>query len=170
MDLTDIPLVLGPVVFEGFELPAHIPVGGRQRLAVHRLADGSRVVDVLGPDESDIAWAGVLSGPLAAIRAQTIDALRLAGTSLDLSFGAWFAPVVVSSFSVDANLSGWVPYRISCTVLAEPPEIDLVLAQLASLSWPGDPGAAAGLGSLDLPTLVAAAGVLATATAVRSIS
>ena len=168
MDSTDVPLVLGPVVFEGFELPAHITVGGRQRLAVHRLADGSRVVDVLGPDESDIAWTGVLSGPLAAIRAQTIDALRLAGTPLDLSFGAWFAPVVVSAFSADANLSGWVPYRIACTVLAEPPEIDPVLAQLAFLSWPGDPGAVTGLDSLDLPTLVAAAGALAMAAAVGS--
>ena len=163
-----IPLVLGPVVFEGFELPAHIPLGGRQRLAVHRLADGGRIVDVLGPDESDIAWTGVLSGPLAAIRAQTVDALRLSGTPLDLSFGAWFAPVIVSAFSADANLSGWVPYRISCTVLAEPPEVDQVLVELAFLTWPGDPGAATSLDSADLSTLVAAAGTLAAAAAVRS--
>ena len=167
MDLA-IPLVLGPVVFEGFELPAHVTVGGRQRLAVHRLADGSRVVDVLGPDENDIGWTGVLSGPLATTRAQTIDALRLAGASLDLSFGAWFAPVIVSTFAADANLSGWVPYRITCTVLAEPPEVDLVLAQLASLTWPGAPGAVPGLADLELATLAAAAGTLATAAAVRS--
>ena len=168
MDVSDIPLVLGPVVFEGFELPTHITVGGRQRLAVHRLADGSRVVDVLGPDESDLAWTGVMSGPLAATRAQTIDALRTAGGQLNLSFGGWFAAVVVSAFSADANMSGWVPYRITCTVLSEPPEVDTVLGQLDALTWPGDPGSTTGLGGLDLSSLVAAAGTLATACAVRS--
>ena len=168
MDLSDASLVLGPVVFQGFELPADIAVGGRQRLAVHRLADGSRVIDVLGPDENDISWSGVLSGPLAASRAQALDALRVAGNPLDLSFGAWFAPVIVSALSVNANLSGWIPYQITCTVLAEPPEIDTVLAQLASLAWPGDPGTATGLDSSDLVTVVAASGALASAAAVRS--
>ena len=166
--MIEIPLVLGPVVFDGFELPTHITMGGRQRLAVHRLADGSRMIDVLGPDENDIAWSGILSGPLAAERAQTLDALRLSAQPLDLSFGDWFATVLVSGFSADANLAGWVAYRINCTVTAEAPALDGVVALLASLTWAGEPGLVTGLDSADLGTVVAAAGSLAAATTIGS--
>lgn len=170
MDSTDLPLVLGPIVFEGFELPGQIAMGGRQRMAVHRLADGSRVVDVLGPDENDIGWTGILAGPGAAARAQALDALRLRGEPLDLSFGDWFAPVLVTAFSADASLTGWVPYRILCTVTAEPPEPDPVEADLPLLSWPGEPLGIAGLDSGDLAVVLAAAGALAAAAAVRASS
>ena len=166
MDITDLPLVLGPIVFAGFELPSHIAMGGLQRTVVHRLADGSRVVDVLGPDEGDIAWAGVLSGPAAAARAAALDALRLRGEPLDLSFGDWFATVLVSAFVADANMAGWVPYRIRCTVTTEPPDPDPVAAGLPILWWPGEPGSIPGLYGADLATVLAAAGALAAAASV----
>ena len=169
MNTIEVPLVLGPVVFEGFELPGHITMAGRQRVAVHRLLDGHRVVDVLGPDENDIVWSGVLTGPLAAERAQLLDALRLGGEPLELSFGAWFTTVLVSAFSADANLAGWVPYRIVCTVAAEPADPDPVVTGLVLLAWAGEPSGIAGLDAADLATVVGAAGALAAATAVRSV-
>lgn len=167
MDTSNVPLVLGPVVFGGFELPEHVAVGGRQRMAVHRLADGSRLVDVLGPDENDISWTGFLAGPAAADRAQTLDSLRLRGEALDLSFGEWSATVMVASFSANANMAGWVPYRITCTVTTEPPEPDPVEWDPSLLSWGGDPGTNPGLDSGELLTVLAAAAALAIATTMR---
>jgi hypothetical protein len=40
-------LLIGPVLLEAFELPARVAWGGRQRLAVHRLPGGRRVIDAL---------------------------------------------------------------------------------------------------------------------------
>ena len=36
-------LLLGPVLFQDFELPERISWGGKQRLTVHRLPGGTRV-------------------------------------------------------------------------------------------------------------------------------
>ena len=47
---------LGSVSFRSFEVPATINVGGAQRLAVHRLLGGIRVIDALGRDDSDISF------------------------------------------------------------------------------------------------------------------
>ena len=168
MDTNGLPLILGPVLFQGFELPARIPLGGTQRLAIHRLADGSRVIDVLGPDDANIGWSATLAGPLAPARARMLDALRRAGQRLALSFGEWSANVIVSAFTAEANVAGWIPYRIACTVTADPLAADPVELALATLSSPGDPGPAAGLDAPDLPTILAAAQALAQAAAVRS--
>lgn len=169
MDSSDPSLILGPVIFEDFELPARIPLGGQQRLAIHRLADSTRVIDILGPDEDDIAWSGVLTGPLAPARVRALDALRQAAQPLALSFGEWFATVLVSDFAADANLAGWIPYRITCTVTADPVTTDPISLALDLLTWPGEPGPVGGLDSPDLATVVTATAALAQATAVRSL-
>lgn len=51
-------LVLGPVVFQAFEVPERIRFGGKQRVAVHELFGGGRVVDAVGAEEGPIEWSG----------------------------------------------------------------------------------------------------------------
>lgn len=53
--MSDTVLLLGPVVFQEFEIPPCINFGGRQRLAMHRMPDGARIVDALGRDDAQIA-------------------------------------------------------------------------------------------------------------------
>jgi len=65
--MSDVILVLGPVAFQDFEIPSAINFGGRQRLAVHQLTNGRRVVDTMGPDASEIGFSGVFSGPDATL-------------------------------------------------------------------------------------------------------
>ena len=117
--MSDFSLTLGPVAFAGFELPSSITVGGRQRLAVHRLPGGLRVIDALGPDPADINFSGIFTGPDAADRARLLDVLRVAGEALPLAWDAFIYTVVVESFEADYRSPWWVPYRLSCTVLLD---------------------------------------------------
>ena len=112
-------LLIGPVLLEAFELPARIFWGGRQRLAVHRLPGGRRVVDALGRDDADIAWQGVFSGEDAAARARAIDLMRAGGLAWPLSWGSWFYSVTVHRFEASYERDNWIPYRIACTVLRD---------------------------------------------------
>jgi hypothetical protein len=112
-------LTLGPVVLQRFEVPDHINIGGKQRLAVHRLTDGRRVIDSLGRDDSDISFQGVFSGPDATMRARLLDVLRVAGNPLPLTWDVFFYSVILSDFQALYENGAWIPYRITCAVLRD---------------------------------------------------
>src|SRR3954454_21792481 len=63
-------------------LPERISIGGRQRLALHELPGGGRVIDVIGPDEAPIRWSGTFSDTDAADRVRVVEQLRRAGDPL----------------------------------------------------------------------------------------
>lgn len=111
-------LTLGPIEFQEFEIPPSIRFGGQQRLAIHRLSSGRRTTDILGPEEANITFSGILSGPSASLRSHEIDALRSIGQELHLAWNAYLYNVVISSFKADYTNEWWIPYRISCSVLS----------------------------------------------------
>ena len=117
--MSDFSLTLGPVAFVGFELPSSITLGGRQRLAIHKLPGGLRIIDALGPDPADLAWSGIFSGPDAAERARILDALRVAGLQLLLAWDAFLYTVIIESFEADYRSPWWIPYRLTCAVLRD---------------------------------------------------
>ena len=171
------PVILGPIALQGFEVPETITIGGAQRLAIHRLPGGARVIDALGPDDADIAWSGIASGPEAAGRIRTLDTLRRAGLPLPLAWDANAYTVVISNFEADTVNPHWIPYRISCAVLrddtalplsaAASTPIQLVRPNVAAL----DAKIAAATSALyadDLATSIDAAGSLAHLSAARS--
>ena len=139
-------LTLGPVVFAGFEVPERVAFGGKQRLAIHRLPGGGRVVDVMGHDDADIKWTGTFSGPDAVDRARLVDLLRTAGNPLPLFWDGFFYTVVIARFAAEYRNPYWLPYQITCTVVrdetqtAVQPSAGLVAATLADVT------AAAGFG------------------------
>jgi len=132
-------LLLGPVVFLDFEVPEHIGFGGAQRLAVHRLPGGGRVIDALGRDDADIGWSGIFSGPDAADRARLLDILRAQGQVLTLTWDAFYYSVVIARFEAQYVRANWVTYRLVCTVLRDEsaalvePVIDLTGSLLRDL-------------------------------------
>ncbi len=117
--MPEIALFLGPVVFADFEIPESINFGGTQRLAIHRLAGGGRVIDSLGRDDADIRFAGTFSGSDATARARVLDELRVAGTSLSLSWDVLYYTVVIQRFEADYRNGWWIPFRITCSVLRD---------------------------------------------------
>lgn len=110
-------LLLGPVLFQDFEVPASVRFGGRQRLAIHSLPAGGRVVDALGADEGDLSWSGAFSGPDANLRAQTLDELRRAGMPLLCAWADWAYQVIIANFEAQSASPWWVPYRLRLLVL-----------------------------------------------------
>jgi hypothetical protein len=152
-------LLLGPVSFQGFELPGRIGFGGRQILAVHVLPGGARVIDAMGRDDADIAWTGAFSGPDAADRARMLDAMRVAGSVLPLAWDAFCYLVVIRAFEAAYEQSFWVPYRISCTVVADQAQSPGSVAVSLATSLLGDLASAV-LDGVDTAAAVAALGVI----------
>lgn len=141
--MSDFSLTLGPVAFAGFELPSSITIGGQQRLAIHRLPGGIRIIDALGPDPADIAFAGIFTGPDAADRARLLDTLRIAGSALPLAWDAFLYTVIVERFEADYRSPWWIPYRLSCTVVQDETAA-IATATIAAVSTVGADLLAAG--------------------------
>lgn len=137
-------LVLGSVTLDGLEIPGGLRFGGQQALAVHRLAGGGRVVDVLGPDDADVTWSGIISGPTAAARAQTLDAMRSAGGALPLMWDGFFYTVVIRRLALSFANPWWIPYVIGCTVVADPAQTPTVNDLGGATAILGDLAEAAG--------------------------
>ena len=113
------PVMLGPVVFTGLETPEKAPWGGKQKLVVHKLVGGLRVIDAMGRDDMDISWSGILEGPLATPRALQLDQLRVQGNQLPLTWDVLSWTVVVGEFKADYTRLNWIPYSISCVVVQD---------------------------------------------------
>ena len=166
-------LKLGPVLFQDFEVPERVRFGGKQRLAVHVLPGGGRVVDAMGADEAPVSWAGVFSGPGAGERAALLDGMRRAGNVVPLAWSGSRYSVVIEMFEAEAVNPAWIPYRISaCVVAMGDPVVAELLPDAATLALAGYLGVGPGLDgriatattalqSADVSTAILASGTLA---------
>ena len=110
-------LALGSIIFTNFSTPERMPFGGEHCMNVHKLIGGQRVVDTMGPDDRDIRWSGVFWGDNALNTAQELDALRVQGSPLGLSWGGGAYTVVIKSFVPDVRrLPMCVDYSIECVI------------------------------------------------------
>lgn len=127
---------IGTISLGDFEIPASIMFGGQHRLAVHKSASGLRVIDDLGPDDSDIEFRGTFSGSQAESRARALDDLRLRGRPVWLSWNSFRYWVVVQTVRLDYRTSSWIHYQVSCLVVDQPGtgaiNVPTAQAQLAS--------------------------------------
>lgn len=105
--------------FSRFEVPEHIAFGGKQRLAVHELVGGARVVDAMGRSDAPLQWSGLFQGENALARARFLDYLRISGKQCMLNWSELYYMVVVEEFSADFERFYQLPYRISFTVVQD---------------------------------------------------
>ena len=139
-------VMLGSVAFADFEVPESIRFGGAQKLAVHRLPGGARVIDAMGRDDADLTWSGFFSGASAADRARMVDQMRAEGGQLTLIWDAFCYDVIIRRFEVDYRNPFWLPYRIICTVVWDEAQANADLVLPLSTSILGDLAVAAGYG------------------------
>jgi len=139
-----LPVVLGGVVLDGFEVSGAVRFGGKQALAVHRLPGGARIIDALGPDDADIFWSGILSGGNAADRARLLDGLRRNGSTVMLAWNSFLVAVVVGELLLDFTNPWWIPYRIRCVVAPRTSTSAIGTNATAQLAVVADLGVAAG--------------------------
>ncbi|CBJ38340.1 putative phage protein [Ralstonia solanacearum CMR15] len=117
--MSDLVLQLGSFQFQRQEIPESIPFGGEQRLAVHDLVGGTRVVDAMGGFTAPIQWSGWLLGQSALSRARQLDAMRAAGATQVLQWSELVFAVVVRSFRADFQRWYQMPYQITCEVVED---------------------------------------------------
>ncbi len=110
-------MILGTIRFRDFEVPSRANFGGRQNLNTHRLGGGQRVVDVMGPESTNIMFSGVFSGPDATRRAQSVDLLRTLGKVVPLSWDRFYFDVIVGNFLAHYQNSIWIPFQVTCIVV-----------------------------------------------------
>lgn len=145
LDLGGSSVTLGGFVFSDMEMPDGMPWGVRQRLNRHFLPGGTIKVDAMGDDWQPIAWKGIFQGPGSVARARSLAMLAKAAQPLTLTWLDQTFLVVIRDFSAKDQTAAWVPYRITCEVLADASQI-------------AGPPAAAGLGNQILSDISAALG------------
>lgn len=115
----DTAVVLGDFVFQSYEVPEKIPFGGDQKLAVHQLVGGARVVDSMGREDMPLTWSGLFMGQGALDRARYLDFLRQQGSALILTWSEFSYTVVIQSFHADFERFYKLPYTITCLVVQD---------------------------------------------------
>ena len=108
---------LATITLQAFEVPSAISFGSQQRMAVHDMPGGGRVIDVLGGSSNEIAFEGILSGSTAEERAYLLEALCVSGVTVPLVWGQHYFMVVVAQADFDYQKSWWIPYRLRCVVI-----------------------------------------------------
>lgn len=111
-------LILGGFVFTDYAIPEHVSLGGEHSFVVQRLIGGERVVDAMGPDDSDIHWSGRFQGSDALSKAMAIDQLRISGVQVPLVIDSQYRLVGVKKFEWQYERWYQIVYRISCLVVA----------------------------------------------------
>lgn len=118
--MVDFVMTLGGVAFSGFAIPEKITgLGGKQRLVMHELMGNNRVIDALGAWDGPMNWQARFRGVSALADARQIDAMRVAGAPVTLSFGDALYSVVISEFTYDVERFYEVPYSIVCEVVRD---------------------------------------------------
>ena len=113
-------LVLGGFTFTDYAIPEQVSLGGEHKFVVHKLIGGTRVVDAMGPDDSDISWTGRFQGPDAVSKAMALDQLRISGAQVPLIVDSQFRLVGVHKFEWDYQRWYQILYKISCLVVSSP--------------------------------------------------
>lgn len=119
MATPDTTVQLGDFEFKDFEVPERIPFGGSQALVVHRMIGGTRIVDAMGREDAPISWSGLMTGSDADDRSDELDAIRVAGQPVSLTWGSKSYTVVVQTASFDYQRFYQIGYSISCVVVED---------------------------------------------------
>ena len=112
-------LTIGPVQLTGLELPASMPVGGKQLIGIQTMVGGGLCLDAMGAVENSISWSGQFTGPNRSVRVRLLDSLRKSGAVVTLAWDVFSYQVIVSEFAADTKSVDPVPYKITCVVLQD---------------------------------------------------
>ena len=169
--MANVALILGPIVFKHFEVLAGVIFGGSQRLAVHNLLGGNRTIDTMGRDDATLQFSGIFSGGDATLRVRALNELRAAGFMLPLTWDVFFYTVIISDFVATYENTGWITYKIVCTVVRDEasaliqPVLSLAANVLADAVTAGAQATLAGLDLSGSQSALAAAGATTRGTA-----
>ena len=174
-DLSATRLILsgtsGTFEFLDFEIPERIVIPGRQKVAIHQMIGGKRLIDVLGVEYDPITWSGIFTGSTTKSRVSLLMAMRDAGQKLTLTLDNYSFDVVITDFNPTYEFAYRQPYSISLAVIKrndEPLSVDALTGALNALIN-SDIGKAVGLSNIiDIQTVTDA--VSTVQSAVQTVS
>lgn len=115
----DTTLRLGDFVFQGFEIPERIPLGGAQALVIHKLPGGARQIQAMGRDDDPIQWTGLMLGSGALARARQLDTMRVSGAPVVMAFLGFQYNVNIKRFSFTVEAFYRVQYTLELEVIED---------------------------------------------------
>jgi hypothetical protein len=107
---------IGPIELQDFEVPPAIHFGGGYRMRVHMLSSGQRAIERLGPDDDEIRFQGIFSGPRAESRVRELNSVRLSGKTIWLVWHSFRYPILIKHLTASYENPWWIPYSIRCVV------------------------------------------------------
>src|SRR5260221_491868 len=118
------PVQLADLTAWGFAIPDALNFGGAQRLGVHQLPAGGRIIDSMGTDDSDITWKGMFlkrgaGDPDPVEAARYIDYLRKQGAPVDLSWDAFQYRVLIEQYKPSYEFPTRVTFDIVMKVVED---------------------------------------------------
>jgi len=117
------PVQIADLTAWGFANPERLNIGGAQRLGVHQLPAGVRILDSMGADDADIKWSGMFfqrgSDPDPVEAARYLDYLRKQGAPVQLSWDVFMYEGIIESFSAEYEFITRLPFSISFKVLQD---------------------------------------------------
>ena len=161
-------LILDGFVFDGFEIPEEVALGGEQAGDMVKLPGGTRVFDAHGPDDAPIGWSGRARGADAIARAMTLDGMRRAGGQRQLSVLGLSYAVILRSFHFKIHRPYEIEYQIELWVIADQAQ-GLVGFVAATLDTLVSADVTSALGLLGAAPALAGATVTAYQTAVSTV-
>lgn len=117
--MVDTVITLGSFAFREFEIPEFINFGGEQKLSVKELVGGTRIIDAMGSSNSDPQWSGLITGQDAMQRAMQLDAMRIAGLTVDFSVFSLKYQVLIASFNFKTERYYQIHYDITLKIVID---------------------------------------------------
>ncbi len=140
-------VIIDEITLANFEVPERIALPGRQKVVIHQMIGGKRVLDVLGVEYDALTWSGIINGPDASSRVQLFEAKRDAGKVVTLTCDDFSFDGVITSFAPVYEYEFRRPYSIEIAVLKRndtPVKVDALTGALTGLVN-SDVGSALGL-------------------------
>jgi hypothetical protein len=139
-------LILGSIIFQDFEVPESIPLGGAQAGHMHKLPGGIRIFDAQGPDDEAIRWSGRFRGSDALARATALDGMRRQGALQQLSVLDLAYSVIITAFTFTLRRPFEIDYAITLDVIEDQSQgIDSIIGATLDSLVGGDLSAGAPL-------------------------
>ncbi len=79
---------------------------------------------MLGPEEVDLRFSGMIGGLDARTKVRSLDDLRRRGTITSLRWSGFDIPVILRQFLMDYRSDSWIQYSVTCAVVEAEPSVD----------------------------------------------
>jgi hypothetical protein len=114
-------VVIGGIALSGRNAPTTMPFGGTQKVTRQELPGGVLVLDLMGAFDRNIDFSGTLRDYGAVAIARRLDALRVAGQPVTLTWADFTRQIVIETCDCDYQRMGYeVPYHIVAHVIPSP--------------------------------------------------